>query len=123
MVTQFYILGSGYISGQYAERSVTTHRTIEELETALGASLKALRLDRNIDQQSLAAQAGVSAGALKNLENGKGSSLKTLVSVLRALDRADWLTTIAPVASINPLTHTESATPRQRAGTRRSSRS
>jgi transcriptional regulator with XRE-family HTH domain len=105
------------------EIPMPTHQTIEELETALGASLKALRLDRNIDQQSLAAQAGVSAGALKNLENGKGSTLKTLVSVLRALDRADWLTTIAPVASINPLTHTESATPRQRAGTPRSSRS
>ena len=102
---------------------MSAHQTIEELETALGSSLKALRLDRNIDQQSLAAQAGVSTGALKNLENGKGSTLKTLVSVLRALDRADWLTTIAPVASINPLTHTESATPRQRAGTRRPRRS
>ena len=99
------------------------HQTIEELESALGSSLKALRLDRNIDQQSLADQAGVSIGALKNLENGKGSTVKTLVSTLRALDRADWLTTIAPVASINPLTLTESATPRQRAGTPRSRRS
>jgi transcriptional regulator with XRE-family HTH domain len=102
---------------------LTAYQTIEELETALGASLKALRLDRNIDQQSLAAQAGVSTGALKNLENGKGSTLKTLVSVLRALDRADWLTTIGPVASINPLTHTESATARQRARAPRSRRS
>lgn len=101
---------------------MATTRTIAELEAALGSSLKALRLDRNIDQKSLAAQAGVSAGALKNLENGKGSSVRTLVCILRALDRADWLTTIAPVASINPLTHTESGTPRQRAGTPRSRR-
>jgi transcriptional regulator with XRE-family HTH domain len=102
---------------------MSTYQTIDELEAALGASLKALRLDRNVDQQSLSAQAGVSTGALKNLENGKGSTIKTLVSVLRALDRADWLTTVAPVASINPLTHTDSVTPRQRASTPRSSRS
>ena len=98
------------------------HQTIEEMEAALGASLKALRLDLNIDQQTVAARAGISVGALKNLENGRGSTVKTLVSVLRALDRADWLATIAPVASVNPLTHTASATPRQRAGTARSAR-
>ena len=101
---------------------MTTHQTVEEMEAALGANLKALRLDLNIDQQTVAARAGISIGALKNLENGRGSTMRTLVSTLRALDRADWLTTIAPVASINPLTHTESATPRQRAAPARSAR-
>jgi len=99
-----------------------THQTVEELELALGASMKALRLDLNIDQQTVAARAGISIGALKNLENGRGSTVRTLVSVLRALEREDWLTTIAPVASINPLTHTPSATPRQRARSARSAR-
>lgn len=98
------------------------HQTIDELEAALGAAVKAVRLDLNIDQQTLAARAGISVGALKNLENGRGSTVRTLVSVLKALDRQDWLTTIAPVASINPLTHTESATPRQRASSARSAR-
>lgn len=101
---------------------MTTHQTVEEMEAALGANLKALRLDLNIDQQTVAARAGISIGALKNLENGRGSTMRTLVSTLRALDRADWLTTIAPVASINPLSHTESATPRQRAAPARSAR-
>ncbi len=91
------------------------YQTTAEMEVALGASLKALRLDRNIDQQSIADRAGISTGALKNLENGKGSTVKSLVAVLRALDRADWLTTIAPVASVNPLSHTQSTTPRRRA--------
>jgi transcriptional regulator with XRE-family HTH domain len=94
---------------------MTTHQTVEELEAALGADLKALRLDLNIDQQTVAVRAGISISALKNLESGKGSTLKTLVATLRALGRADWLATIAPVASINPLTHTEAVTPRQRA--------
>lgn len=98
------------------------HQTIDELETALGAQLKTLRLDLNIDQRTLAARAGISTSALKNLENGRGSTVRTLVSLLRALGRAEWLATIAPVASINPLTHTRSVAPRQRAAPARSAR-
>lgn len=101
---------------------MTPHQTVEEMEASLGANLKALRLDLNIDQQTLAARAGISISALKNLENGKGSTVRTLVSTLRSLDRADWLATIAPVASVNPLTHTEAATPRQRAARARPTR-
>ena len=87
---------------------MTTHQTIEEMEAALGANLKSLRLDLNIDQQTVAGRAGISVSALKNLENGTGST--------------DWLATIAPIASINPLTHTEAATPRQRAAPAKSTR-
>jgi transcriptional regulator with XRE-family HTH domain len=101
---------------------MSVYQTVEETEVALGAGVKAVRLDLNIDQQTVAARAGISIGALKNLENGKGSTVRTLVSVLKALDRGDWIATIAPVASINPLTHTESATPRQRATSPRSAR-
>jgi transcriptional regulator with XRE-family HTH domain len=92
------------------------------MEAALGASLKALRLDLNIDQKTVADQAGISIGALKNLENGRGSTVRSLVSILRVLGRAEWLTAIAPVASINPLTHTGAVTPRQRAASPRSAR-
>lgn len=91
------------------------HNTISDLEAQLGANLRALRLDRNIDQATLAERAGVSLNALKNLEGGRGSTLKTLLSVLRALGRDDWLKTIAPVATINPLTMTKTAAPRRRA--------
>ena len=61
--------------------------TPEDLEAALGARLRGLRLERNLD--------------------------------LRALDRVEWLATIAPVASINPLTLPRAGTVRQRASTRR----
>jgi transcriptional regulator with XRE-family HTH domain len=91
------------------------HHTIADLEAQLGANLKALRLDRNIEQATLAERAGVSLNALKNLEGGRGSTLKTLLSVVRALGREDWLKTIAPVATINPLTMTKAAAPRRRA--------
>lgn len=101
---------------------MNAHQTIEEMEAALGANLKALRLDLNVDQHTVADRAGISISALKNLENGRGSTVRTLVATLRALGRADWLASIAPVASINPLTHTEAATPRQRAAPAKSSR-
>jgi transcriptional regulator with XRE-family HTH domain len=90
-------------------------QTPEELEVALGDRLKALRLDRNIDQKTLAERAGISVRALRNLEGGQGSTLRSLVSLLRALGREEWLATIAPVATINPLSLSRQATPRQRA--------
>lgn len=94
---------------------VKTSHTPSELEAQIGESLKKLRLSRNIDQQTLAERAGISARSLRSLENGGGSSLKSLVSVLRALDRDDWLTTIAPIATVNPMTMVRNAAPRQRA--------
>lgn len=89
--------------------------TTEELEAQLGEQLKALRLARNLDQKTLAERAGVSPRALRSLEAGHGSILKTLISVLRALGRQSWLDTVGPVATINPLALTREAQPRQRA--------
>lgn len=86
-----------------------------EMEAALGEKLRTLRLSRNLDQKTLAERAGLSVRALRNLESGQGSTVRTLIGVLRALGRQDWLNTIAPVATINPLTLTREAQPRQRA--------
>lgn len=91
------------------------NRTPEEMEAFLGHELKKLRLHRNITQQALAQQAGVSLGALKSLESGKGCSLKTLMCILKALGRESWLETVAPIPAINPLVMTLDAKPRQRA--------
>jgi transcriptional regulator with XRE-family HTH domain len=92
-----------------------TNSTSEELEQLIGGSLKTLRLSRNIGQRVLAERAGVSPRALQSLENGEGSSLSTLVRVLRALGREDWLKTIAPVATVNPMNTVRHAAPRLRA--------
>ena len=42
------------------ERNRVSIQTQAELESALGDSLRALRLDRNIDQKTLAERAGIS---------------------------------------------------------------
>jgi len=93
--------------------------TTEELEAQLGLQIRALRLRRNVDQQALAEQAGVALSALKNVESGKGSTLKTLLKVLRALDRLDWISNLAPTVSISPLQLLKQKAPRQRASARR----
>jgi len=89
--------------------------TAADLEARIAEAIRACRLDRNIDQATLAARAGISLTAVKRLEAGHGSTVRTLVSVLRTLGRESWLDTLAPVATINPLTMTQAARPRQRA--------
>ena len=92
-----------------------TMSTPKELEEALGEDIKALRLQKNIARRSLGAIAGVSENALRNLEGGKGTSLKTLIRVVKALNREDWLNLVAPKTSINPLHLVREKQPRQRA--------
>ncbi|WP_066736121.1 helix-turn-helix domain-containing protein [Cupriavidus sp. D384] len=93
----------------------TRSYTPEELEYEIGSSLRRLRINRNLEQSVLAERAGISTRALRNLELGNGSSLHTLVCVVRALGRQEWFGTIGPIATINPLMMTRDAVPRQRA--------
>lgn len=97
-----------------------TANTIEELEIEVGEQIKNLRLKKNITRATLALQAGCSVSALKNLESGNGSSLRTLIAIVRSLERDDWLRNVAPGPTISPLTMLKTGQMRQRA---RSSRS
>ena len=97
-------------------------KTIGEWETELGQQIRAIRLRMNYDQLALADTAGISLTALKNLETGKGAAVKTLIKVLRALDRAEWLETLAPPVSISPLQMLKSKKTRQRASSPRKAR-
>jgi transcriptional regulator with XRE-family HTH domain len=74
-----------------------------ELEKRLGEQVRAARIAQELDQSSLASLANVSLGAISNLERGKGSSLSTLVAVVRALGRTDWLESLAPPITVSPL--------------------
>jgi transcriptional regulator with XRE-family HTH domain len=89
--------------------------TTEEWEVTFGRQLRDLRLRQNLDQRQLAGQAGVALNVVKNLEAGKGATVKSLVKVLRALGRVEWLDTLAPVVSISPLQMLKSKPSRQRA--------
>lgn len=92
-----------------------TANTIEEFETDVGEQIKSLRLKQNIDRATLALRAGCSVSALKNLEYGSGSTLRTLIAVVRTLGREDWLRNVAPMATTSPLNMPKTGQTRQRA--------
>ncbi len=92
-----------------------TANTIEEFETDVGEQIKSLRLKQNIDRATLALRAGCSVSALKNLEYGSGSTLRTLIAVVRTLGREDWLRNVAPMATISPLNMPKTGQTRKRA--------
>jgi transcriptional regulator with XRE-family HTH domain len=91
----------------------------DEWEAELGRQIRALRLRQNLDQQELADRAGIALNAVKNLERGKGSTLHSLVQVLRALDRIEWFRALAPAVSISPVQMLKARAPRQRASRKR----
>jgi len=74
-----------------------------ELQELLGERLKRLRLSRNLDQRTTAEKAGISEKALRNLEGGRGSTVETLLRVLKGLDYLQGIDLLAPEASVNPL--------------------
>ena len=86
-----------------------------EFEAELGRQVRTLRLRQDLDQRQLADRAGIALNAVKNLEGGNGSTLRSLVLALRALNRADWLHTLAPAVSISPVQMLKAKAPRQRA--------
>ena len=79
------------------------NRSTEEWEQEIGFQIHALRIRKRVEQKALAKLANVSVGAIKNLEGGKGSSLKSFVRVLRALDQTDFLESLQPQVSVSPL--------------------
>jgi hypothetical protein len=63
----------------------------------------------------VAERAGIALNAVKNLESGRGATLRTLTRTLRVLNRTDWLGTLAPAVSISPIQMLRTKRPRQRA--------
>lgn len=98
----------------------------EEWEEELGARIRAVRIEADLGQRELAEAADISIGAVQNLEGGKGSSIATLVKVVRALDRTDWIEGLAPAITVSPMamlrSHGQAGTadkPRRRVSRRR----
>ena len=78
-------------------------RSTEDFEHSLGEQVRALRIAAGHDQATLASLAGLSVGAVKNLEQGNGSTLRTIIRAVRALGNEDWLDSLAPRVSVSPL--------------------
>ena len=87
----------------------------DEWELELGRQIRALRLRQNLDQEDLANRAGIALNAVKNLEAGKGATIRSLIQVLRVLNRVDWLRALAPSVTISPVQMLKAKAPRRRA--------
>ena len=87
----------------------------EDREAELGRQLRSLRLRHDLDQRTLAERAGVALNVVKTLEAGKGSTVSSLIRVLRALGRVDWLEALAPTVSISPMQMLKARPARRRA--------
>lgn len=80
-----------------------TFKSTSDYEFLIGEQIRQVRFRNGLDQIQLAKAANISLGAVKNIESGKGSSLKTLVKILRTLNEEKWLETLSPENSISPI--------------------
>lgn len=69
----------------------------------LGARLARTRLERNMSQQQLAVEAGLSKRTIERMEAGEEGKLSNLVRVLRALDLLDRLDALVPEPLPSPI--------------------
>jgi transcriptional regulator with XRE-family HTH domain len=80
-----------------------TAASSEQIETALGERIERIRLSRNITQQQLADEAGVSLRTVRRLAKGEGVSLDTFIRVLSALRIQTNLKLLLPDPSVSPV--------------------
>lgn len=69
----------------------------------LGDRLARTRLERNMSQQQLALEAGLSKRTIERMEAGEESKLSNLVRVLRALDLLDRFDALVPEPLPSPI--------------------
>jgi transcriptional regulator with XRE-family HTH domain len=97
-------------------------KSLAELQLELGRRMRQLRLSRNIDQRAVAEKAGITRAALQNLEAGRGSSVRTLLRTLKALNFLEGIEILAPEPTVNPLALLRTTKPPQRVRRPRHSR-
>lgn len=81
----------------------------------LGERLAAYRLSRNLRQEDVAEEAGVSRGVIARIEAGKGGTIESLLRILSALDIGERSEMLVPDARVSPLDPRGKLEPRQRA--------
>lgn len=92
---------------------------VDGLQRDLGRAVRELRVSKDLTREELANRANVSAGAVKNLELGKGAQTSTLVSVVYALGATAWLTALTPEPEFNPFDVLANASANTASATRR----
>lgn len=74
-----------------------------QIEAALCKRIEGIRLSRNITQEQLADEAGVSMRTIGRLEKGKGVSMDTFIRVMIALRIQHNLEALLPDPTVRPI--------------------
>ena len=83
----------------------------------IGQRIERLRLQRNQSLADLAEAAGVGIATLQRFESGANANLKTVIQVLRALNRLGDLDNLVADVEVSPFEISgKRTTPRRRAG-------
>jgi len=69
----------------------------------LGQRLRQIRLSRNLTQEQMAGEAGITPPTVNKLEHGKPVQLLTLIRVMRVLGMLDELDVAIPAAAPSPV--------------------
>ncbi len=80
-------------------------QTNDAILRQIGSKLKDLRIEKNMKQKELADAAGVSVFTISSIENGKTTSLLTIIQLLRALEHLDYLDSFFQEESISPVAY------------------
>lgn len=79
--------------------------TNDAIMRQIGSKLKELRIEKNMKQAELSDASGVSVFTISSVENGKASSLLTIVQLLRALEHLDYLDLFFQEETISPIAY------------------
>lgn len=100
--------------------NITSNTSDELVSREVGERLRRLRLNRNLGQNELAAEAGVGRSTLQRLEEGETVTLPTLLRVMRALGQLKRINQVLPAEPESPIEELERrGRTRRRAGARR----
>ena len=80
-------------------------QTNDAILRQIGSKLKELRIEKNMKQAELADASGVSVFTISSVENGKATSLLTIVQLLRALEHLDYLNSFFQEETISPIAY------------------
>ena len=82
---------------------ITSQTSDQSILVELGERIAQTRLERNLSQAAVAAEAGIGVATLERLESGRATRLDTFVRVLRALGLVEALDHLVPAPLASPI--------------------